>query len=90
MTVKIEIPPNVEEALREQWQDLPRAVLEAVAIQGYRQGALTLGQVGELLGFESRWDVRRFLADRNVGIPLTEADLDEDLRGIKQAEPQHR
>ena len=87
MTITIEIPPDIEEALREQWQDLPRAALEAVALEGYKQGALTLGQVGALLGMESRWNVRQYLVDRGVGIVLSDADLDDDLRGLTQMEP---
>jgi predicted HTH domain antitoxin len=66
MTVKIELPPEIEVVLREQWKDLPRGVLEAVAIEGYREGALSNKEVGVLLGLESRWDVEKFLADRRV------------------------
>lgn len=88
--VQIELPAHIESTLREQWKDLPRAVLEAVAIEGYREGILSLGQVGAVLGIESIWDVRAFLADRKVGIPYTEQDLDEDTRAAARLAPQPR
>jgi predicted HTH domain antitoxin len=88
MTVKIELPAEIEAALREQWSDLPRAVLEAVAIEGYRKGLLSLGQVAALLGLESRWDARQFLADRRAGQALTEEELDSDTRALDRLLPQ--
>ena len=50
MNVAIEIPENVSAPLRSRWKDVPRRVLEAVAAEAYRSGALTAHQVGELLG----------------------------------------
>ena len=90
MTVQIELPADIEAALREQWQDLPRAVLEAVAIEGYRKGALSIGQVASLLDLESRWAARDFLANRQAGTPFTDRDLDEDVRSMERFEPQPR
>jgi len=61
MNVAIEIPENVSAPLRLRWKDVPRRVLEAVAAEAYRSGALTAHQVGELLGHGSRWETESFL-----------------------------
>jgi hypothetical protein len=68
MTVKIELSAEIEAALREHWKDLPRAVLEAVAIEGYREGVLSHKQVGDLLGASSRWEVENFLAEHKPNV----------------------
>jgi Uncharacterised protein family (UPF0175) len=57
MQVNIELPEDVSRALRERWGDVSRRTLEAIALEGYRSGALTESQVRRLLGFETRMDV---------------------------------
>jgi hypothetical protein len=54
MTVAVEIPADLERRLRDGWTDVPRKVLEAVALEAYRSGALTGTEVQRLLGLESR------------------------------------
>lgn len=50
MTVIITIPDRIEQQLRDLWgSDLPRRALEALALEGYRSGALSTGQVAETL-----------------------------------------
>jgi predicted HTH domain antitoxin len=58
--------------------DLQLCTLESVAIEGYRTGALTEGQIRRMLGFETRIEVHELL--KNAGVPLdyTEADLEQD------------
>ena len=41
MTVAVDIPDDLERRLRDGWADMPRKVLEAVALEAYRSGALT-------------------------------------------------
>jgi len=79
MQVNIELPQDVTEALQQKWGDVPRRTLESVAIEGYRSGALTEGQIRRMLGFETRVEVHELL--KNAGVPLdySEADLEEDL-----------
>ena len=86
MTVKIELPAEIEAALRERWKDLPRAVLEAVAIEGYREGVLSHKQVGDLLGASSRWEVENFLAEHKVPRPYAPEDLNDDLKALSDVE----
>lgn len=48
-TITIEIPNRILEDLQAQGLDVKRFILEAVAVHGYRQGALTQSEIGELL-----------------------------------------
>ena len=45
MNIAIELPADIAQHLEAQWGDLARHALEAVAIEGYRSGALTTAQV---------------------------------------------
>jgi predicted HTH domain antitoxin len=65
MTVMLDVPDDIARALGSQG-DLRRRALEALAIEGYRQEALTQLQVGKLLGL-SRVETEDFLA-RHVDI----------------------
>lgn len=62
MTLDLAISPALAENLRRQLPSLDRAALEGLALEGYRHGALSLAQVGEILGLNSRWEAQEFLA----------------------------
>jgi uncharacterized protein UPF0175 len=66
MQVAIQLPEDIAEDLLAKWKDLPRHALEAIALEGYRSGALTESQVRRVLGFETRLEVNSFLKDRGV------------------------
>jgi chromosome segregation and condensation protein ScpB len=54
VNVAIEIPDEVARLLTPASGDVSRAVLEAVAIEAYRSGAITPAQVQQMLGLRSR------------------------------------
>lgn len=62
MILELPISASLSEALRSKLPNLNRAALEGVALEGYRQGVLSLADVRELLGFSSRWEAQDFLA----------------------------
>jgi len=66
MQVTVEIPDELAQRLMPNGQDPARTTLEAVAIEGYRSGALTAHQTRCLLGFETRYELDGFLKARNV------------------------
>jgi len=84
MQVTLDLPDDISEALEGQWADLPRQALEALAIEGYRTGALTEGQVRRLLGFESRFQLHALLKDHRVPLRYTESDLENDLSAHRE------
>ena len=66
MQVTVEIPDDMAQRLTPSGQDPARTTLEAVAIEGYRSGALTALQTRRLLGFETRYELDGFLKEHNV------------------------
>ena len=84
MKVTIELPEDVLAALKGRWDDVPRRSLEAVAVEGYRTGALTETQVRRLLQFETRFQVHALLKEHHVPLQYTEADLEDDLRAQRE------
>ena len=84
MKVTIELPEDVLAALKGRWDDVPRRSLEAVAVEGYRTGALTETQVRRLLKLETRLQVHALLKEHHVPLQYTEADLEDDLRAQRE------
>ena len=85
MNIAIEIPDDIGQALAAQPGGVSRAVLEAVAIEGYRSGAITTAQVQQMLGHKSRWDTDAFLKRAEAYIDYTIEDLDRDLAAYRNA-----
>ena len=57
------------------WHDIPRGVLEAIALEGYRSRALTAEQVRRMLGYETRVQVDAFLKQNGVYLDYIEDDF---------------
>jgi predicted HTH domain antitoxin len=77
--VTVEIPANIERSLSGEWPDLSRKVTEAIALEGYRQAALSQGQVGQMLGLNF-WETEAFLKEDGAMLRYSEQDLEGDLR----------
>jgi hypothetical protein len=78
--VAIELPEDIAEGLRAKWKDLPRHTLEALALEGYRSGALTESQVRRVLGFRTRMEVNSFLRDHCIYYDYTPSEIDQEIR----------
>jgi predicted HTH domain antitoxin len=91
MQVTVEIPDDMARRLALLGPDPARTALEALAIEGYRSGALSALQTRRLLGFETRYELDGFLKAHNVwehsyGLE----DLEKDRETIKQLEAEDR
>jgi predicted HTH domain antitoxin len=86
MNVAVELPDDIAQQLETAWHDMPRRVLEAVAVEGYRSGALTRGQVRRLLQL-SWWETEAFLKERQAYLPYDEADLEQDRAALDRVLP---
>jgi len=84
MRVTIHLPDDISAALEEQWDDVPRRSLEAIAVEAYRTGALAESQVRRLLGLDSRFQVHALLKEHHVPLHYTGADLEDDLRAQRE------
>jgi hypothetical protein len=62
-------------------QDLPRAVMEAIGLEAYRQGRLSGYQLRLLLGIPSRYELEGFLKEHEV-YDYTVEDLEKDLANL--------
>ncbi len=82
MELTLEIPDDIAACLAGSGGPLSRTALEALAIEGYRGGALTTKQVRLLLGHLSRWETVDFLAAHGAWPGLTAAEAAEDSRKL--------
>jgi len=69
--IAVELPEEIAKQLESAWPDVSRGALEAVALEGYRDGTLTRDQVGQLLDF-SIWETEAFLKQRQAYLQYTE------------------
>jgi len=65
-------------ALSTKGENPPRAVIEAVPLEGYRADRLSESDVRQLLGFETRMEVHGFLKERGVFLHYSLEDLEHD------------
>jgi predicted HTH domain antitoxin len=81
MQIALELPEDIATQLGNAWRDLSRGTLEAVAVEGYREGALTRDQVSRLLGL-SFWETEAFLKERQAYLAYTEEDFEQDRKDL--------
>jgi hypothetical protein len=84
MRVTIQLPDDISAALEERWDDVPRRSLEAIAVEGYRTGALTEPQVRRLLKLDTRFQVHALLKEHHVPLQYAAEDLEDDLRAQRE------
>ncbi len=85
MEVIFRIPDDVAQLLSAAGHDVSRRVLEALALEGYRDQILTLYQVSEMLGL-SRVETEDFLGQHHVPLSaIGEADLDREAAVFEAA-----
>ena len=78
MEVSIYLPDDIIPQGQAQWEDLPRHVLESLALAWYQSGELSEEQVRRLLGYETRLEVHAFLKEHGVPLRYTVEDLEQD------------
>lgn len=76
--ITIFVPFEIVANLAVDEKDLSRKTLEALAIEGYRNGRLSIGQVAEMLGL-SVLQTEEFFHQREVSLNYSVSDFEEDL-----------
>lgn len=89
MKIDLDIPPKFESALREEWGDLARALKEAIAIESYRTGKISVGFLAEMLGM-GVIEAHEWLSKRFVPMNFGPEDLESDLRDLAELFPELR
>ena len=84
MELTVYIPDVLAERLKATGEDLSRRALEALAIEEYKLGHLTMGELGLLLGFETRTALDHFLKEHGVMLDYTLDDLEHERRDLKR------
>jgi predicted HTH domain antitoxin len=83
MQILVELPDDIA-----QHADPGREALERLAIEGYRSGALTHHQAGQLLDL-SRFEFDDFLIERKIyDHAYSIEDLQQDLAGLEKLRAQ--
>jgi predicted HTH domain antitoxin len=88
VNVAIDIPDEIGRVLATQAGGASRAVLQAVAAEAYRSGAITTAQVQQMLGLRSRWETEAFLRRAEAYHDYTMDDLERDIAAIRDTSPQ--
>ncbi len=79
MHIALDIPDDIRGVVAP-GQDPARAVLEAMALEGYRSKRLGESAVRRLLGFETRMEVHQFLNEHDVYLHYGIDDWEHDKR----------
>ena len=85
MDVAFSVPDGLAERLQERWGDLSRRALEAVVADAYREEALTLGEVRDVLGHSTRLETEAFLKERGALLEYSEQELEADVEAARTA-----
>ena len=83
MHVRINIPRVAEDVLRQEWGDLDQAATEALLIESYRAGKISIGFLAETLGV-SRWEAEQWLGRRGVTWNYGLDDLENDRQTLAE------
>ncbi len=87
MTVSFEISPTSEDALRAAWGDLSQAAKEALIIESYRTGKISVGKVAEILGLSTSLEGQAWLSGRGVEHNYSLDDLAADRATLRRLFP---
>jgi predicted HTH domain antitoxin len=83
MPVQFQLPPDLETQLRREFPDLDEQAREAFAVEGFRAGRLSIGQVAAVLG-KSVYEAQGFLKRRGAGSGLSAAEVDADIATLRK------
>jgi predicted HTH domain antitoxin len=74
VTISFQLPDQLQVQLERELGDLPRAAKQALAIEGYRAGAFSLGHLAEGLGI-STYEAEGLLKQRGIYLEQSEEEL---------------
>jgi predicted HTH domain antitoxin len=86
MKVTIEIPDEIAHHLEQEWNNLPRKVLEILVVQAYEANIITRAEVRRILQLSSRYETDGFLKQAGACLHYDESDFEHDLLTMEQLE----
>ncbi len=84
MDVTLHLPDEFAERLKATGGDLSRRALEALAIDEYKLGHLTTGELRRLLGSGTRAALDGFLKAHGVSVDYALEDLEQEHRDLSK------
>ena len=85
MNVHLDIPRKLFNLKN---SDIAREVLETIAAEGFRSDQLSTAQVRRLLGFETRFEVHQFLANRGIAwVKYSVEDFEREVELLRKLVP---
>ncbi len=86
MNLELQITEEAAHLLTSKYADLPRAAVEALALEGYRSKRFSEGQLRQMLAFSSRMQVHAFLKEHGVHLHYSLEDLEQDRETSRELE----
>jgi predicted HTH domain antitoxin len=87
MTVSFELPKDLEQHLRLEFGDLGQAAKEALLIESYREGRLSIGRIAPILG-KGVIETQAWLADHGAPLNYSLEDLKSDRETLNRLFPE--
>jgi predicted HTH domain antitoxin len=84
MRIEIDIPNDIAQQIQNQWRDLPQKLLEILAVEAYKTGAITRGQIQQMLKLSSLYEVDGLLKQAGAYLHYDEADFEQDLLTLQR------
>jgi predicted HTH domain antitoxin len=76
--VTLDLPDVLSTFLTASGDNLERAALQAIALEAYREGKLSMAQLRRLLGYNTRTQVYALLKEHGIYLRYGLADLEHD------------
>lgn len=83
MDATITFPRSVLSALKVKEADLNRFVRQALAVELYREGRLSLGKAAELAGAWNKWEMIMLLNEKGVPLDYSAEDAPNDVETLR-------
>jgi predicted HTH domain antitoxin len=83
MTISVQVPDALAKAFHLDGPQLNRRALEALALDGYRTGELSRGQVSELLDLEVN-ETMGFLKEHGCAQSITIEEFEPEAKAIRE------
>lgn len=83
MQIIFQIPEDIAHRMQEKWGDVQKQAKEALVVEAYRSGILTVAEIQQILQFSSRWAVEEFLHQVGCELNYTEEDLKKDMQVMR-------
>jgi hypothetical protein len=82
--ITIALPDELSAALAAPGQDLSRAAFETLTLGAYRERKISVAQLRQLLGYETRMEVDAFLKSHGVELEYTKEEIERDRETHRQ------